>query len=162
VIKHVWRYSDRTVTYTWLGSVDKVVARVYALAYTHEGTMLLVGGAADAGYWLPGGGVEVGESPEAALTRELMEEAAATPDAMERIGVQQVDDPLTGRHYQSFFWCRVSLKDVFVPEHEITERLLVPPEQFLDILPWGREDPKGEILVHAAASLNQAFQSGPN
>jgi ADP-ribose pyrophosphatase YjhB (NUDIX family) len=150
------------VTYTWLGSVDKVAARVYAIAYSNEGKMLVVGGAADAGYWLPGGGVEEGESPEAALTRELMEEAAATVDAMERIGVQQVDDPLSGRHYQSFYWCRVSLKDVYVPEHEITERLLVSPEQFLDILPWGREDPKGEILLQAAASLNRAYASGPH
>ena len=78
-VVHQWQYQGRTITFSWAGDAEVVPARVYALAFTAEGKMLLVGGApGDSGCWLPGGGIERGETPEAALVRELAEEAAAT------------------------------------------------------------------------------------
>jgi hypothetical protein len=48
---------DKTITFTWVGHVDVEPARVYALAFTAGGEMLLVsGGPNDPLRWLPGGG----------------------------------------------------------------------------------------------------------
>lgn len=159
-VVHRWRYRGRTITFSWVGDVEGVaVARVYGLAFTAEGKMLLVGGAAgDPGCWLPGGGVERGESPEEALARELAEEAAATVEEMEGIGVQRVDDPAAGSEYQAFYWCRVTLAETFVPEHEVEHRHLVAPEAFLDTLFWGRDDPKAALLLARALEMERRVE----
>jgi len=58
-----------------------------------------------------------------------------------------VDDP-TGRcEYHAFYWRRVMLADKFIPKHEVAERKLVAPKDFLDTLFWGREDPKAAMLL---------------
>lgn len=148
-----WQHDGRTITFTWVGDADVVIARVYALAFTPDGKMLLVGGRpVDPGYWLPGGGVEVGETPEVALARELMEEAAATVQGMKRLGAQRMDDPAQGSEYHSFYWCRVTLAEAFVPEFGVP-RHTVSPEAFLDTLFWGRDDPKAALLLERALDL---------
>lgn len=153
---HTWEHQGRTITFSWIGDADVVATRVYALAFTPEGQMLLVGaGPGDTGYWLPGGGIEAGETPEAALARELMEEAAATLHTLKRLGMQRIDDPQKSPTYQAFYWCRVTLAAEFVPKTEVTERCLVAPEDFLDTLFWGRTDPKGAMLLEQALALNR-------
>ena len=159
-VVHQWQYRGRTITFSWAGDAEVVPARAYALAFTAEGKMLLVGGApGDSGCWLPGGGIERGETPEAALVRELAEEAAATVHEMERLGVQRVDDPASGREYQVFYWCRVTLADEFVPQHEVRLRHLVAPEAFLDTLFWGRDDPKAAVLLQRALEIERQATS---
>ena len=150
-LTHRWEHHGQVTVFTWVGDQDVPITRVYALAFTPEGKMLLVGdGSGDPGYWLPGGGIEGDETPEHALARELDEEAAATVLDTERLGAQRSDDP-TGRHYyQAFYWCRVTLAEEFVPKHEVQERKLVAPEDFLDTLFWGRQDPKGAMLLERA------------
>ena len=152
---HVWHYDGRDITFSWLGDVNIQESRIHAFAFSEQGKMLLVGGTKDGGYWLPGGGIEIGESPEIALRREMMEEAAATVNAMKKLGIQKTFDPLSGESYQSFYWCRITLAENFIPEHEVTERLLVDPDQFLNTLFWGRKDPKAEMLFNMALDLNR-------
>jgi len=56
------------------------------------------------------------------------------------IGCQRVDDPDhpagPWRYYQARFWARVELLR-WDPQHEIDERRLVRPEDFLQTLSWG-------------------------
>ena len=158
---HVWQQGERTITFTWIGPSDVLADRVYGFAFTPEGTMLLV---SDAGgeYWLPGGGVEAGETAAAALARELREEAAASLTACEKLGTQLAENEKGEQSYQAFYWCRITLAEKFLPQFEISERKLVEPHTFLDELFWGRHDPKAEMLLERAlgiekARLNQAL-----
>jgi 8-oxo-dGTP pyrophosphatase MutT (NUDIX family) len=151
-----WQYQGRTITFSWVGDADVALSRVYALAFTPDGKLLLVGGApGDPDYWLPGGGIESDETPEVALARELLEEAAATIHEIRRLGTQRVDDPATGSEYHAFYWCRVTLADAFVPEHEVMQRHLVSSDDFLDTLFWGRTDPKAAMLLGRALEIEQ-------
>ena len=151
-----WQHQGRTITFSWVGEADTAVSRVYALAFTTDRKLLLVGGGpGDPGFWLPGGGIEDGETPEDALVRELSEEAAATIHAMERLGAQRVDDPTIGTEYHDFYWCRVTLADEFVPAHEVRLRRLVTSEAFLDILFWGHDDPKAPMLLERALEIDR-------
>ena len=151
-----WEHEGRTITFTWLGDAVVTPSRVYALAFTPDGDMLLVSGAPeDPDRWLPGGGIEPGEAPEDALARELLEEAAATVLAHHPIGSQRVDDPVVGSEFHTFYWCRVTLADEYLPRHEVTQRHLVRPEDFLDALFWGRRDPKGAVLLTRALALER-------
>ncbi len=154
---HTVLHEGRLITFSWVGDMEVTAARVYAFALTPQGEILLVGDGSGSGYWLPGGGVEGDETPEKALARELLEEAAATVHGVKRLGTQRVDDPKIGSEYNAFYWCRVSLAEAFVPEHEVTERRLVKPDEFLDALFWGRDDPKGEMLLEQALKMDRWY-----
>lgn len=134
---------------TWRGTADVVIDRVRALAFTNDGDLLLVGG--DFGLQLPGGGVEDGESASEALHRELWEEAAARIGYEERMGAIQIDVLEDGRReFHDFYCCRVSLEDDWSPTEEISERVTVAPDRFLDALHFGRSDPKAAFLLERA------------
>ena len=101
--------------------------------------------------------MEAGETPECALARELKEEASAALLHFEKIGIQHADDLDLGSSYQAFYWCRVILGVDFSPKHEVTERHLVSPDEFLDRLFWGRKDPKAPMLLDRALEIEREF-----
>ena len=152
-LSHEWEHDGRTTTFTWVGNAPGIVpARVYALAFTDRGRILLVGGGCEGDaswWWLPGGGVEEGESAEQALVRELQEEAGAAVHDLEFLGYRSVDDPVEGLSHIAMYWCRVTVPDSFVPCCEVTKNLFVLPEQFLEHLFWA-DDPAAAHLLQLA------------
>lgn len=152
-LEHRWEHDGRVTTFTWLGDnpAGRAVARVYAIAIADDGRLLLVG-VGDGRWWLPGGGVEDGETLEEALRRELAEEAGATVEDAELLGYQRVDDPPVGTHLIAHFWARVQIPPSFEPKFEITQSLLVAPDDFLEHLFWS-EDPTAARLLQLALSI---------
>ena len=86
---HHLKLDGKDVTLTWVGRTCAVPARVYALAFTSPREMLLVsGGPGDPDRWLPGGGVEPGETAEEALRRELARRLEGLPEDTEIVRIR--------------------------------------------------------------------------
>ncbi len=136
-------WDARLVTVTWLETPfvppRHETAQAYGVCFTRDNQVVLVAGAEN--LWnLPGGQPESQETLEEALIREVWEEACARVVECEYIGCQRVDDPEAPQgpmsYYQARFWALVEL-EVFQPQHERTQRCVVPPSEFLSTLYWG-------------------------
>lgn len=101
---------------------------------------------------LPGGTPELGETLDQTLTREVREEACARVLSSRYIGCQRVEelDAERATYYQTRFWARVELEE-FRPEHEMSARRLVAPEEFRAALFWGEEKTAGLVLDRGIA-----------
>jgi 8-oxo-dGTP diphosphatase len=158
-------WDGRVTTVTWLAPpfrpTRRLTTQALGLCFTPEGQIVLV--TADGDNWtLPGGHPEPGETLEAALERELREEACARLVACEYIGCQRVEDPDRpdgpGLYYQARFWARVELYP-FEARYESLARHLVSPDAFLDSLAWGHAAAARLILAEGLRRERQAANS---
>lgn len=134
-------------------AVRRRIAVVAAVLQQADGRFLLAQrpqGKAYAGYWeFPGGKVEAGESPEAALSRELHEELGIEVTAAYPWLIREFDYPhadvrlhffrvrgwrgeLHGRESQAFAWQRLEAVDVapLLPANGPIMRALAVPETY--------------------------------
>ena len=156
--RHKINLQGKDITLTWVGQITAAPARVYALAFVSKQELLLVSGGTNDPYrWLPGGGVEPGETPEQALRRELLEEADALIAALEYLGSQRLDDGEGWHEYQHFYWCHVILTSQAPVRAESTIRHLVSTAHFLDMLEWGYSDPKAAMLLERALECERKY-----
>jgi 8-oxo-dGTP pyrophosphatase MutT (NUDIX family) len=140
------------------------VNQAYGICFTETGMIVLGASDFDGEQYcnVLGGGVEPGETLEDCLVREVMEEGCARVAESRYIGCQRVDDPEHPagplRYYQSRFWARVELLP-WDPHHEIDERRLVPPEDFLPTLTWGSA-PSAAFILEAGLKIEAGRRPG--
>jgi 8-oxo-dGTP pyrophosphatase MutT (NUDIX family) len=140
----------------WVGLDEVPIDRVRALAFSADGRILLVSGVF--GFQFPGGGLEANEGPADALERELWEEARARVIHRERLGAYRIEGPEELLEFHDYYWCRVHLEDQWDATEEISERVLVDPDQFVDTLGWGESDLKVNMLLSRALAAERSYQ----
>ncbi|WP_020177838.1 NUDIX domain-containing protein [Methylopila sp. M107] len=87
----------------WTLSTKAMTLGVRALAQDKEGRVLLVRHAYTAGWHLPGGGVEIGETAEASAARELLEETNVTARGRGRLVGLYFNVAFGGRDHVALF-----------------------------------------------------------
>src|SRR5262245_524778 len=138
-----------------------LTTQVYGVCFTEHRKIVLV--TTGDGRWnLPGGQPEEGETLEAALEREIWEEARAGLVRSQYIGCQEIEDPdaVAGPnlYYQMRFWARVELYP-FKALFETTDRKLVDSGEFLDNLFWG-DVPIARMVLDCALTVENQRGSG--
>lgn len=117
-----------------------------AFAFAFEGMGLLMTRLTDRGWDLPGGHIEAGESPTAALRREVLEESACELKDIRPLGYLHVsvlcevppDYPYPyPESYQLIILGHVAQANAFVATEEASERRFFAPHE-AEALPWIR------------------------
>jgi len=116
----------------------KILSSVHA--YCFCGDKIVVVFCELKGHWTPpGGGIELGETYEQAVVREVLEETNMKVLYQELIGYQDIYEPdRTVRQTRSF--CIVEPIGDFVvdPDGDITEIKLIDPKDYKKYFDWGK------------------------
>jgi len=142
-------WQGHPITLTWIELTGKAdpnsftpITQAYGICFNTAGEILVLDQKGNHTWTLPGGHVEPGETPEQALTREIMEEADVTVKNIRLLGFQQVDDSGSGEtpYYQARY---VATVDQILPQTpdpamgRIHERRFVPAAKINDYIKWG-------------------------
>lgn len=157
-IKTQFNNSDGTVsvvTYEDADSFESLdlskVTQVYAVCLSLKGEMVIVFHGKRKDWTLVGGSVELGESLEDCLKREIQEESNMKVLNFKPVGYQMVQ---TGDKviYQLRYVCRVELYGEFIedPVGKVTEIKLIDPKDYKQYFDWGEI---GERIVERALEI---------
>jgi 8-oxo-dGTP pyrophosphatase MutT (NUDIX family) len=81
----------------------------------------------------PGGAVEMGETPEAALVREFVEECSLSVRPLRLLHTPgTLLSPWTGAHYTPLYYLVAGEGEVVTPAHEPVEMRFLPPEEAIN------------------------------
>lgn len=125
----------------------ELITSAFALAF-HEGNFLMTR-LHQRGWDIPGGHIDPGETPEATMRREVMEEAAVELGPVHLFGYQRIhllgDVPADYRYphpdsYQVFYIGRVAKMLPFTPTTEASERACFALPEALQQR-WVQENP---------------------
>ncbi|HMQ95808.1 MAG TPA: NUDIX domain-containing protein [Candidatus Saccharibacteria bacterium] len=101
--------------------IDRTRRAARAVLRNESGQIALMRFSTTGSYKLPGGGIDEGESVEAALAREIREETGYTISSMQPLGIIEEDRYFCGMHQTSY--CFSALTDAFVGT-ELTDKEL--------------------------------------
>ncbi|MEO7910059.1 MAG: NUDIX hydrolase [Roseiflexaceae bacterium] len=158
-------WAGRCLTACWMPPdfvpPRELTTQAYGICFTEHRKIVVV--TTGDGRWnLPGGQPEANETLEAALEREVWEEARARVVRSQYIGCQQIDDPDAAEgpklYYQARFWARVEVYP-FKALFETTDRRLVDPDELLDTLFWG-DLPIAKVLFDCGMAVENQRGSG--
>ncbi len=125
-------------------------------AYCFLGDKLVIVYAETKNMWTPpGGGVEHGETVEAAVSREVAEEANMRVIQQALIGFQDISHP-SGVITQTRSVCIVEPIEEFVsdPDNDVTEIKLIDPVDYKSYFDWGVV---GDHIIKRAALLRETL-----
>lgn len=125
----------------------------------HEGTLLLTkfrqGDGSESKHWGTfGGGLDIGESLQTGLHREMIEETGIAPKVGKLLFVQQFDDG--DKEHLEFFFHITNPEDYEVVDLEATSH------GALELTTWGYIDPKTQFVLPAFLSsidIKKAIES---
>lgn len=133
-----------------------------ALALAFDGERILMTNLRQRGWDIPGGHLDPGEPPEAAMRREVMEEAGALLMEVQLLGYQRIrllgDIPAGYRYphpdsYQVLYLARVAGLVEFAGNHEASQRALFAPTAAQE-LNWVQEN---HLMYNCALARVQEF-----
>lgn len=128
----------------------KILQAVHAFCF-YDGKMVVVY-SEEKGYWAPpGGGIELGETIDEAVIREVREETNMKVLNQELVGYQDIYEPdRIVRQTRSF--CIVEPHGPFVsdPDGDVTKIKLIDPKDYKKYFDWGEI---GERIVERAISI---------
>jgi len=113
-----------------------------ALALAFHGSSILMTNLNSRGWDIPGGHLEVGESPAEALRREVLEETGARLNHVRLLGYQRISllapCPPNYRYpypvsYQTLFLATIDELPAFEPTEETRERALFTPQEAIPL-----------------------------
>uniref|UniRef100_UPI0035A8A2B2 NUDIX domain-containing protein n=1 Tax=Ancylobacter mangrovi TaxID=2972472 RepID=UPI0035A8A2B2 len=111
------------VVHGWRRLAHGITLGVRAVVVDEAGRVLLLRHSYVAGWHLPGGGVDVGETAEEALARELLEETAVTIAGPVRLHGLLLNTNLAGRDHVA----------VYVVEHFVAGTPQVPNREIVEV-----------------------------
>ena len=127
---------------------------VRAAAFDERGRVFLIRHSYVPGWYLPGGGVEPGETVEEALKRELMEEGGIDLGASPELFGIYLNRAVSARDHVVFFVCRQcrQVRQPRIPNLEIREAGFFSP----DALPEGATEGTRRRLAEIAGAPRSA------